>query len=182
MEQVDIIDEEDRVVGVATRADMRRLNLLHRVIACFVLDPASRLFVQERTATKDLFPSMLDVCVGGTVVTGEGYDETALRELDEEMGIRGAPVRALFTHRFEGPTRVRTRVYACIWDGPLVLQPEEVAGGDWHDEPAVDRLVAQGRVCPDTARAYELMKARFGSLTGLRRAVETMEPIRAGGG
>jgi isopentenyldiphosphate isomerase len=177
-ERVDVIDEEDRVVAVVTRSEMRRGNLLHRATGCFVLRPDARLFVQERTLTKDLYPGYADVCVGGTVVHGEAYDENVVRELEEEMGIAGAPVYPLFTHRFDGGTRVRTAVYACVWDGPVVLQPEEVAGGDWRDEAEVLALIDAGRVCPDTARAFALFRERWGGIAAfLRDALPGLRPL-----
>ncbi|MGP3920884.1 NUDIX domain-containing protein [Nonomuraea sp. 10N515B] len=41
------------------------------------------------------FPGYYDVMVGGAVGVGESYEEAAVRELAEELGVR-VPVRFLF--------------------------------------------------------------------------------------
>src|SRR5262245_31616854 len=88
-ELVDIVDEDDRVVRQATRSEMRRERLLHRVVAILCFNSRGEIYVHQRTAVKDLFPSLYDMFVAGTVEAGETYEATALRELEEEVGIRG---------------------------------------------------------------------------------------------
>lgn len=71
MEWVDVVDEENRVIGVAERAKVRRENLCHRASYILVLDEADRILVQRRTLCKDFCPGMLDACAGGVVTAGE---------------------------------------------------------------------------------------------------------------
>lgn len=60
-ELVDIVDLDDGVVGVVTRAEMRARNLRHRCGEILVRDPAGAVFVHRRTDTKDLYPGMRDM-------------------------------------------------------------------------------------------------------------------------
>ena len=46
-ELVDLIDEQDRVVGWARRERIRRLNLLHRGVGILCLDPDGRIYLYE---------------------------------------------------------------------------------------------------------------------------------------
>ena len=163
-EIVDWIDEDGRVLQSLPRAEIRGRNLLHRSSATFVFHPDGRLFVQQRTLTKDVYPGLFDVCVGGTVVSGETYDQNACREVAEELGIHGAPVYALFSHRFlDAHTNNAIRVFACVYDGPIVLQPEEVADGFWADRSRVETLLAGGRVCPDSVQGWRMYLERYGT-------------------
>lgn len=158
-ERVDWIDEQGRLLGVVGRAEMRRRNLLHPVTATFVFRPDGRLFVQQRAADKDVYPGLLDLSVGGTVTHGEGYLENAQREVAEELGVTGAPLYRLFRHRFrDGTTHSLIEVFACIHDGPIRLQPEEVAGGEWMSLAEVRELVATPRVCPDSRQGWRLFE------------------------
>lgn len=91
VEWVDIVDEQDRVIGVAERARVRQENLRHRASYILVLDEAERILVQRRTPSKDFCPGMLDACAGGVVTTGEAMALSARRELAEELGIRDVP-------------------------------------------------------------------------------------------
>ena len=88
-EWVDLVDEEDSVIGRVTRKQMRAQNLWHRTIGVMCLDSRGRIYVHRRTDHKDVYPGLYDMFVGGVVSAGESYDETALREIGEELGIVG---------------------------------------------------------------------------------------------
>jgi isopentenyldiphosphate isomerase len=163
-EAVDWVDEDDRVIAVLPRREIRRRNLLHRVTATFVFRPDGRVFLQQRTMTKDVYPGLYDPCVGGTVGSGESFAQNAVREIAEELGVRGVPVHELFAHRFrDAATNSLIRVFACIYEGPITLQASEVAGGDWAEEAQVEQLIAAGKVCPDSAVGWRLYRERFGA-------------------
>jgi isopentenyldiphosphate isomerase len=177
-EMVDWIDEAGRVLQSLPRAEIRGRNLLHRVTATFVFHPDGRLFVQQRTLTKDVYPGLFDVCVGGTVVSGETCEQNACREVAEELGIRGAPVYALFGHRFaDAATNSAIRVFACVYAGPMVFQPEEVADGFWAERSAVAALLSGGRVCPDSAQGWRLYLERHGAANFAREIAPGLSPI-----
>ncbi|HKU44311.1 MAG TPA: NUDIX domain-containing protein [Polyangiales bacterium] len=132
-EWIDVVDEDDRVIGRTTRAQMRRDNILHRNVAILCLNRERRIYVHRRTATKDLYPSLYDMFTAGVVGAGESYEQAALRELEEELGIRGVVPQLLFQHRYEGEhSRTHSRVFRVEWDGPIVHQPTEVAWGGFR--------------------------------------------------
>jgi len=134
-EQVDLIDEHDRVIGQAGRREVRRANLLHRGVGVMCRNSAGQIYLHRRTGSKDVFPGMYDASVGGVVASGERYQDAARRELAEEFGIVGPELRFLFKHRYQGP-QVDTWnvVFEVVWDGPIVHQPEEVAWGAFVTE------------------------------------------------
>ena len=127
-EWVDVVDEDDQVVGRATRRQMREHNLLHRNASVLCLTSKGQVYVHQRMHTKDVFPSLYDLFASGVVVSGESYDGAAVRELGEELGVVGPAPEPLFKHRYEGPSsRSFTMVYRVFWDGPIVAQAEEIA-------------------------------------------------------
>ncbi|NIR17298.1 MAG: NUDIX domain-containing protein, partial [Desulfobacterales bacterium] len=71
-------------------------RLPHRATYILVFNSGGELYVQKRTQTKDVFPGYYDVAAGGVVLAGESYEEGAVRELLEELGIRGTPLEELF--------------------------------------------------------------------------------------
>lgn len=158
-EFVDWIDEADRTIASLPRPEIRRRNLLHRVTATFVFHPDGRLMVHRRTDSKDVFPGYHDVCVGGTVESGETFTGNACREIGEELGVRGVPVYRLFGHRFRNQQANNLiEVFACEYAGPFAFQPEEIAEGFWADPDEADALVAAGRVCPDSSAGWRLYR------------------------
>lgn len=126
-------DASGRVVGAATRERMRREGLWHAAASVLVRSPDGRsVYVHRRTEDKDVYPGVHDCWAGGVVAAGEDPDDTAVRELAEELGVRGAPIRFLFRSVHEhGSIRFHGFLYEVRWDGPIVHQPEEVAEGWW---------------------------------------------------
>lgn len=162
-EPVDVVDAQDRVVGRASRAEVRARCLRHRATYLLLFNRRGELFIHLRTAGKDVYPSHWDVAVGGVVAAGESYDEGARRELAEEVGIRVARPQALFDFAYEdAANRVNGRVYRVIWDGPLVLQAEEVVRGEWLLPGAVRERIDRDPFCPDGVVAFERYLAGAG--------------------
>lgn len=159
-EVLDIVDEHDRVVGRAPRARAYAEGLRHRAAFILVRDARDRVFVHRRTARKLVFPSMYDMFVGGVVGAGETYDQAALREAEEELGVSGLPrPEPLFRFLYdEGSRNWWCAVYQVRWDGPVAPQPEEIA---WHDflteAELADRLTRWPWV-PDGLAAYRRLR------------------------
>jgi isopentenyldiphosphate isomerase len=149
-EWVDVIDEADRVIGRATRRQMRTQNLLHRGVGVLCFDPQGRIYVHRRTQHKDVFPGMYDMFAGGVVAAGESYDAAARREIEEELGIVGPIPQRLFMHRFESAqTRSWNAVYRVTWGGAIRHQASEVEWGRFCTLDEIVRNAANWRFVPD---------------------------------
>ena len=129
-EIVAIVDENNVVVGSAPRREMRAKALPHRATYVLVFNSSGALYVQKRTMTKDVFPGYYDPAAGGVVLAGEEYQQGAIREVEEEMGVRDVPLTPLFQffHKDER-NRVWGAAFSCVYDGAVVLQEEEVESG-----------------------------------------------------
>ncbi|MFJ9033336.1 NUDIX domain-containing protein [Streptomyces sp. NPDC102274] len=166
-EILDIVDEDDRVVGRAPRGEVYARGLRHRGVLVLARDAEDRVFVHRRTPVKLIFPSLYDMFVGGVVGAGESYDEAALREAEEELGVSGLPRPVpLFTFLYEsadGTGSWWSRVYEVRCTLPVRPQTEEVAWYGFLPEPELERRVAQEpggwEWVPDGLAAYERLRA-----------------------
>jgi isopentenyl-diphosphate delta-isomerase type 1 len=143
-ELFDVVDEQDRVTGQMPRREVHARGLRHRAVHMLVVNRAGRVFLHKRSMQKDLFPGVWDSSAAGHVGAGEDYDDTALRELEEELGCRPerAPQR-LF--KIEARTETGQEfvwVYRVEAEGPFVLQSDEIERGDWFSPAEIDRWVA----------------------------------------
>lgn len=86
-ELLDVVDAQDRVIGVEKRSIVYQQNLSFRVVNGFVINSQGKFWIPRRTAHKKLFPLALDASVGGHVASGESYDAAFVRETQEELGI-----------------------------------------------------------------------------------------------
>uniref|UniRef100_A0A7S2EU43 Nudix hydrolase domain-containing protein n=1 Tax=Ditylum brightwellii TaxID=49249 RepID=A0A7S2EU43_9STRA len=60
----------------------------HRSVHIWVVEQDNKhLLLQRRSPGKDTFPNCLDVSCAGHVTSGDDVDETAVRELEEELGM-----------------------------------------------------------------------------------------------
>jgi len=130
-ELFDIVNEQDVIIGQASRAEVHGdPSLIHRVAHVLVFDTSGELFLQKRSIKKDVQPGKWDTSVGGHVDTGESYDAAALREMREELGIEGVEIQFLYNylHRNDYESEY-VSTYRCVWDGPIFLHPDEIEEG-----------------------------------------------------
>jgi 8-oxo-dGTP pyrophosphatase MutT (NUDIX family) len=144
-ELVTIVDRENNVVGSATRRQMRAERLPHRCSYILVFNSRGQLYVQKRTLIKDIYPGFWDAAAGGVMQVGESYEESAAREVGEELGVHGVGLRPLFDMWFEDDrSAVWGRAFTCVYDGPLALQAEEVQFVEPMTPEEVQRRAAAG--------------------------------------
>jgi isopentenyldiphosphate isomerase len=157
----DIVDEQDRVVGQAPRNEAYAHRLRHRCAFVLARDAAGRIFVHRRTARKLVFPSLYDMFVGGVVGTGESYDEAALREAEEELGVSGLPRPVpLFKFLYETPEHAWwSFVYEVRCESPVDPQAEEVAWHAFLTEEELERRLDEWTWVPDGMEAYRRLLA-----------------------
>src|SRR5689334_2822442 len=84
----DVVDEQDRVLRQAPRSVVHANHWLHRAAHIFVFNSQAELLVHRRSATKDECPLMYTSSASGHLAAGEGYDIAAVRELEEELGLK----------------------------------------------------------------------------------------------
>ena len=146
-ELVDIVDENNQVIEVTTRREMRKNQLPHRASYIAVRDRQCRYLVEIRTLCKDYSPGTFDAVVGGVIQHGENVDESAKRELSEEVGIDANDDKVNFYPL--GPCKIVGRsgkhffyayLYLVISDMITVRQSSEVSGIMLVEESDIERL------------------------------------------
>lgn len=153
-ELVDLVDSDNRIVGQADRSTVRSQNLLHRGVGILVQNRSGQVYVHQRTSTKDVFPGLFDMFVGGVVGSGEEYLVAARREAEEELGAVGEP-EFLFEHLYEGPlNRSFIHVYRLRYDGPITHQPSEIVWGEWMDHDHLESWSREVEIVPDGLEVF----------------------------
>lgn len=148
---VEVVDEDDRVVGVVPRARMRAENLRHRAVFVAVLASDGRVLVHRRSEAKDVWPGWWDLAVGGVVDPGEGYDDAAARELAEEVGVTGVVPELLGGGRYEDDeVSLIGRVYRVVHDGPFAFADGEVVEAAFVSLDEMAHRVRDENFLPDS--------------------------------
>ncbi len=141
---------------------MRQNRLIHRATYIIVFRPQKqKILVQKRRDTKDIYPGMLEIAAGGVVCQGETRAESAMRELQEETGIKEVPLQFHFDFYFEDETnRVWGRLFSCTWCNGLDFQEEEVEWGRFFRIQELEDSIYSGNFTPDSEYLFSLCKKR----------------------
>ncbi len=144
-ELLDVVDANDRVTGTRQRGEIHRLRLMHRSIHVLVFSKGGDLLLQKRSMQKDECQGMWDSSCAGHVEAGQTYDDTAPRELLEELGVQ---IDSALEPMFKMPATQRNglefaMVYRAVHDGPFVFAEDEIDEVAWFSEKRTDQWVTQ---------------------------------------
>jgi isopentenyl-diphosphate delta-isomerase type 1 len=165
-EVFDVVDEQDRVVGQATRAEVHAQRLRHRAVHAWVFNAAGRVFLQKRSRLKDMAPGCWDSSCSGHLDAGEDYDAAMVRELSEEIGlwVESVPERLLRETACAATGREFVWVYRLEAEGPFVLHPAEIETGAWYEPVELDTRLREQPVdfAPAFAHLWRKWREREG--------------------
>ena len=167
-ELFDIVDENDKVIGQATRRDVHQNpKLIHRSIGIVIYSTDKRIFLQQRSMGKDTDQGKWTISCSGHVGSGDSYKKAAERELQEELGITveiGEPVWRV-EHQYPGRAAVlllffavvsfRGRMENRIFEQIQWVQPEQLPHYDFleADRALVQKLADRSIVPPPAGEA-----------------------------
>ncbi|MFH1565364.1 MAG: NUDIX domain-containing protein [bacterium] len=158
-EILDIIDENNNVIGKAAKEDVLKQNLMHRGVAIFVFNSKREIFVHKRVANKIIYPSMWDMTCGGGVISGEDFLAGAKRETTEEVGIIDPELEYLFTDRYKTELdNVIAAVYKTVFDGEIIIEKEEIEKGFFVSLDKLNEMMKTEKFCPDSLQYFEKLK------------------------
>lgn len=143
-ELFDVVDLNDNVVGIERRGEVHRLHLPHRSIHVLVFNDAGELLLQKRSMQKDECAGMWDSSCAGHVEAGQHYDETAVREFEEELGValQGAPEFLFKMAPTPGNGMEFAAVYRVCEEGPFNFAEDEIDELQWFSVAQLDNWVA----------------------------------------
>ena len=163
MEILDICNEDGFPTGkTVSRAIAHRDGILHRTAHVWVVRKNAQgydILLQKRSMEKDSFPGLYDTSSAGHIPAGEEPVPSALRELEEELGIAAEPselsyagmFRIQYDKEFHGkPFRDNEAARVYVYQEPvdiedLALQKEEVEEVRWFDLEEVYREIQTSR-------------------------------------
>lgn len=138
-----LVDEAGNVIGQATRSQCHSgSKLLHPVVHLHVFNNKGQLFLQKRSAAKDIQPLKWDSSVGGHIDLGESPLKAAHREAKEEIGLINLDIHFIEKYIIETDIeRELTYCFYAITDQPPSIDLVEVIEGRfWKIEEISKKL------------------------------------------
>jgi isopentenyldiphosphate isomerase len=164
-ELLSVVDENDCIIDTCARHIIHATGLRHRAVHILVFNEQGQLFLQKRSMKKDLNGGLWDTSAAGHVDAGEDYDSSAVREIEEELGISAAlklePLFRLPATEAIGMEFIQ--VYHCIHNGPFVLAPDEIDEGGWFSVAEISTRIEKDD--PQLTEAFKTIWRQFEALT-----------------
>ncbi len=147
---LDVVDEEDKVIGKALRSEIHTIGLIHREVHVWYVTLSGGIVFQRRAPNKETFPNLLDATVGGHVELGMSYEAAALMEMQEETGIIATVDDLYFIDKsksksFDDVTKKINHcfrsTYGYIFNQPLSSLCIEVGQGEGFVEVPIEQIM-----------------------------------------
>jgi len=134
-EELILVDDADREIGFCPKEQCHRgEGLLHRAFSVFLFDGTGRLLLQQRSASKPLWPLFWSNSCCSHPRRGETVAVAARRRIHEELGL-DSDLAFLFKFRYKaryddtGAENEICSVFVGRFDGEVRVHPDEIA--DW---------------------------------------------------
>ncbi|MFC4097038.1 NUDIX hydrolase [Euzebyella saccharophila] len=87
-ELIDILDSEGKLTGkTAMKSEAHKNGWYHQSVHIWFYTENGQVLIQQRAANKDTHPLLWDVSVAGHIGAGENLLDSAVREVQEEIGL-----------------------------------------------------------------------------------------------
>ena len=144
MEFLDIVNEQNEVVGKASHDEIYEKKLPHRIVHVLIFDKDGKLALQLRSKQKSFCPQHWSTPVGGHVQSGETYEEAAKRESIEELGIK-PDVAFLYSDLYEDEGLKKfLSTFELVYDGPFNINPAEVEKVEFFTLEEIQIMIKNG--------------------------------------
>jgi len=137
-ERFPIVDKKDRILRYANRSKVHGNNLRHRAVHILIFNEAGELYLQQRSRWKDRHPLKWDSSAAGHVGAGESYDETARRELKEELGTTVPLQKVSKVSASQRTDQEFIWLYRGLTSGDLVPHKSEIEQGAFFPPAVID--------------------------------------------
>lgn len=127
MEFMDVVNEKDEVIGRVLLDEIYDKKLTHRIVHILIFNKKGEMALHFRSSQKSFCPHHWSTPVGGHVMSGESYEEAALRESEEELGIK-PKITLLHKDMYEDQRGIKKFLctFKAFYEGPFKINPMEV--------------------------------------------------------
>jgi isopentenyl-diphosphate delta-isomerase type 1 len=144
MANIQFVDVNDEPIGAGSKEEARENGIRHRISKVFLVNTNGDVLLQKRADHLALEPGLWAVSAAGHIDEGETYEDAAIRELKEELGVTNLSLTEIgYYYQEEDGEQVRkrfNRIYVGKYDGEVTPNPEEVSEVKWISKTELNDL------------------------------------------
>lgn len=131
----------------------------HLVVHVCIFNKNKEMLIQKRSSSKDKYPNMWDITVGGSAIKGEDSRDAIKRELMEELGIdyNFTEVQPRITLNFNEGFDDIFIINKDVNLKELKFQKEEVQDAKWASKDEIINLINNNKFVPHYAELINLL-------------------------
>jgi len=159
MEYIDIVDENNNIIGRTTKEEIYEKKLPHRIVHIIVINPkTNEIYLQKRSNTVSFLPGYYCTSAGGHVRSDESYEKAAERELKEELGLE-TPLYKLKNLKFVSDNHIRfIQLFIAYAEKGFNFKDGEVSSGSFVDIETLSNMIKDGqKIHPQLKLCFEWM-------------------------
>ena len=131
---IPIVTQEDEVIGSKERDEIDFATDIFRTASLWITNSQGDVLLAQRKLNKKIDPGKWAEAVGGTVEGMDSYEETVIREAEEELGLTNIQIIAGPKQFIASPARYFVQWYVTVIDqeaSAFAVQEEEVEKIAW---------------------------------------------------
>lgn len=147
-----VVDESGMMIAEAPRHICHdgKSFLLHPVVHLHLFNTKGEMFLQKRSACKDIQPGKWDTSAGGHLAIGESVGNALERETFEELGITVADPIFIGKYIWKSPAeRELVSSFTVVSDQIPVINLSEIDEGRFWTIAEIKRCLGQGIFTPN---------------------------------
>lgn len=158
-EWFDLVTPEGQVVGKAPRSQVHgNPALLHPVVHLHIINSDGDIFLQKRSAAKDLLPGYWDTAVGGHVASGESIEAALVREADEELGLKNFQAQPLFRYIMQNSYESElVNGFLLLNDGPFAPNTAEIEEARFWTIAEIRDAIGKNLLTPNFENEFQIL-------------------------
>jgi isopentenyl-diphosphate delta-isomerase len=144
-----LVDDNDHEIGTELKSACHEgVGILHRAFSIFIFNADNELLLQQRSASKPLWPLYWSNTCCSHPRAGETMDIAVTRRLQQELGFE-CPLTYLYKFKYQaqfgeiGAEREYCWVYVGYYDGPVDANVSEIANWRFIGLDALNRELEQ---------------------------------------
>lgn len=152
-ELVDIVDEENNVIGKSSRKEAHKKGHIHRALSVLIINSKGKILLQKRSKHKSVHPMSWDISTSEHVLSGETYEDAGVRSVIEELGVE-VEIKKVTSHKLhlrkyqiKNQTVYENEVVLMLigeHDGPFKIDKIEVDSVKFFTADEIEKMIIKG--------------------------------------